>query len=110
MTALQALQALRKLLADPKRWTKGVYAKDAKGNTVHAHMPDAACWCLTGGMRKVLVDADPQRRPNLAPILLGMGSTQLDVVKFNDAKTTTHAEVLALLDNAIVRLKKGKRT
>jgi hypothetical protein len=109
MTALEALKRIRKLLADPKSWKQGTYAKDAKGNTVQPTDPKATCWCLVGAARKVLADTPVSARPALGPVLLGMGSTMHDLVSFNDYRQRTHAEVVALLDETITRLGRKKR-
>jgi hypothetical protein len=107
MTALEALKRIRKLVADPKGWRQGTYAKDAKGNTVDPNSPSATCWCLVGAARRVLANTPPSARPSLGPVLLGMGSTMQDVVRFNDKRS--HTEVVALLDDAITRLGRKKR-
>ena len=41
------------VIADPRRWTQDVYAKDAEGQVTKTLSPDAACWCSLGALEKV---------------------------------------------------------
>ena len=50
---LTDLKALLKLLRAKSRWTQGAMAKNKLGVTVKPRSPNAVCWCLTGGMRKI---------------------------------------------------------
>lgn len=35
---------------DPRRWSRGAYARDAKGNPVNVQSPEAVCWCAAGSL------------------------------------------------------------
>jgi hypothetical protein len=107
MTPLQGLKALRKLLADPKHWMRGRYARDIKGNTVPPLDPTAACWCIMGGIIKVTsgneVDARDVRNKMLRALSSGGAAPYL--IEFNDKRGRKHAEVLELIDAGIAYLK-----
>ena len=90
MTDLEALRAMRELLAVRSRWTKGAAARDKYGHRVSFRSPRAARHCLMGAVFQIggnilLLDS-----------VLPRGDS---MIAFND--THTHAEVLALLDEAI---------
>src|ERR1700744_1741679 len=48
------LKALRELFSVDGTKTNGAWARDSGGKSVTADNPDACCWCLIGGVRKVL--------------------------------------------------------
>jgi len=103
MTTLEALVAVRELLADESRWCKGLFAADEKGFPAAVDDPFARKWCLSGAIEKVagngtVVSIELRRSLELN----GCCS------RFND--THTHAEVLALIDRAIARQKKSVDT
>lgn len=55
-TFITVKQVFIKALArieDPKHWTRGTYARDAQGHTVHASHASAVKWCLRGAMMVV---------------------------------------------------------
>lgn len=98
MTVHALLLAARTRIADEAHWTQGTYARNAMGKEVSPYSPSASCWCLTGAL---MCEAHPSRderafwyaRDRLSEI----GGHSLSYL--ND--TFTHAEVLALLDDAI---------
>lgn len=51
---LQIIQEMRELFSTSERWTKGFYAKSAKGNMVDFDSRLAVCWCLEGGYMKTI--------------------------------------------------------
>lgn len=53
--------AVRELLSDKSRWTKGYYARDKEGAPVEALDETAVCWCTAGAIIKV-VGPNPGRR------------------------------------------------
>lgn len=100
----------RALLARPYGWTKGSFRKwSNRGNTV--------CYCALGVVRHLTaIDDDYGKRPMLVdPLrLYGDVSRMLEtniprgfksryLPHYNDAKTTTKADILALYDTAIKR-------
>jgi hypothetical protein len=46
-------KTLVELFSDPSRHTKGVYARNAKGECVNEHDGDAVCFCLSGAIARV---------------------------------------------------------
>ena len=96
MTLREAIVAMRELLADESRWTKGAYARRENGNQIDSQDPNG--WCAAGAAIKVC---------GVSPLLLAIyeafrAGDPAPVVVINDR--STHAEVLARLDAAIERL------
>lgn len=99
------LQETRRLLSDESSWTRGAWARDARGAECWPEDQGACRWCLLGALRRVAgrgsdgffactgALSDELRRRGVAEIL----------PEFNDRRT--HAEVLALLDAAAARVK-----
>lgn len=56
---MQKFNTLQELFSDPARWTKGVYFRDAEGNSCARQ--DATCACLAGGVRLVYGDKTVDR-------------------------------------------------
>jgi hypothetical protein len=52
------LKQVRDLLADPSRWTKGEFARNAKGKCTLYVSKDAVCFCLDGALMRVTTN-DP---------------------------------------------------
>lgn len=110
-TALDILQDVRKLLESPRSWTKRAFARDASGRET-GNYHDAACWCLLGAINKcarVASFADPHyfdAREHIKRAVVeiaGPGSPDVPTTtaSFNDAPSTSHADILAVLDKAI---------
>ncbi len=53
-TASDLLQAVYDDLKQPGRRTKGVYARNARGNAIYLSSPSAVCWCTDGKMIQLL--------------------------------------------------------
>ncbi len=99
---LPVVQALQQLLADPRCWTQGAFARDSMGLSVGPCYPDACCWCLSGGINKV--DLNHDHRKLIAKLLLAALPYVSALTAYNDAPHRTHADILALLDGLIVTL------
>ena len=100
MTTTDVLRHMRARLSEPGKWTKGGYARDKQGRLTRSNSKDAVCFCMLGAMRTARDAGNQQNAANvllsvLAP--LGYGS----IPSFNDSPTTTHADVLSVLDKAI---------
>jgi|SRR5215469_5307515 len=52
-TPLGILKAALKLVSDPKRWTKSVFAVDKNGYSVPSTDPSAVRWCAVGALTKI---------------------------------------------------------
>ncbi len=123
-TPVELLKKLRKLLEKPERWTKGEYAKDTDGYRVGSCEKEAACFCLLGGIRRVVdgteEEIEMKAAKALAKIALPKAASELEkngvfygsdvdygslLPTFNDAKKTKHRDVLKVIDKAIASLK-----
>jgi hypothetical protein len=100
---LADLVALRRLFEECQ-WTQGANARDARGRAVSDTAPDATCFCLVGGMNRVLKPDDgPDRYLELKDALTSCGVP--DLVMFNDQRGRTKEDVLTLIESAIERKK-----
>lgn len=101
-TPKTVLKDAREFLTEPKRWIKGDLFQNGKGEAVTR--PAATCACLTGAL---LIGsggtATPERRDAFdgSVKLLEALTSETLLADFNDRPTTTHADVLAVLDKAI---------
>jgi hypothetical protein len=99
MTVKETLKAARKLIANRKRWTRGASARNARSRPVNVDSPAACRWCAEGAVLRFLPNGIGLYWINeLLCKAAGMpigGSFH----NFND--THTHAEVLAVFDEAI---------
>jgi hypothetical protein len=110
---LEALRKVRDLLAVPERWTKEADARDAEGRESDENLFIyegvsfvATCWCLSGAVHLVApgahLMAEFSRTLGVPPDGGSLG--RCSVVDWNDAPERTHADVLKLIDDTIVRL------
>lgn len=98
MKPSEALRKARELISDPKRWTKGDYARTNTGLGVWHDSREARCWCAIGALRLV---ADEYECRSLALSYLKMGTGGVFIDIFNDAPERSHGEVLGAFNNAI---------
>lgn len=91
----EVLVAARALIDTPEKWTKGSMGRTASGACVVASHRDACRWCAIGAVIRVdgsvgyrAWDALDAASGSAAPM-------------FNDAPSTTHADVMNLFDRAI---------
>ena len=90
------------VIADPRRWTQDVYAKDAKGQATKTLSPDAACWCSLGALEKVAHEENTYNTRFAATRYLARVSAECgysDVPDFND--NSSHEAVMKAWDKAI---------
>lgn len=106
-------------------WTQKLFARGADGECIAATKPEATCWCLLGGLqyaRNVLFKheiafplitlGDDLVRIELvrgiAPGEVELHTAQLGnvIAVWNDARERTQAEVIALAEGALQRLRK----
>jgi hypothetical protein len=103
MTPTDILRAARAKIERPECWTKGTPARNKSGRRVLPSSRSATCWCSLGALGAValawsraehfLVDAIPH--PYVSSI-----------ITYNDAGSTTHADILALFTRAIAAAEK----
>lgn len=101
-TVLDILTSARAILAEPSSWTQGVYARDKNNELTDPDDDDATCFCLWGALK-----AAASRFPVAPPWQVQVDAYNAfgipDIPEFNDAASTTHADVLNVLDEAIAR-------
>jgi hypothetical protein len=101
VTPLHILRATRLLLADEKRWTKRVSARDANGDVADYSGERAVCWCLTGAIFRV-GGSEHAAIAAAREAVYDAAKCECALPEFNDS--SSHAEVLAALDAAISNL------
>lgn len=110
-TKLSVLIALRKLLSVESRWIQRSYARGkGKKRSVSVHGSAATCWCLSGGLERVLgpfkvgnegIKGDCMATLSAAikreyPTLAGHG-----VIGFNDSQLTDYPMIRLVLRRAV---------
>lgn len=95
----QILRGARELLSDPKKWTKGKLAKNELGLEVNTQDEAAVCYCAMGAIDKLAGNDVVRHSAALSWLIAALPSG--NVVLFNDAPETTHADILDLFDKAI---------
>jgi len=102
MSAADVLVKARELIAEPARWTTGGFARDRRGDSTDWLSPTATCWCAAGAI--AAVDVVPGWRSEAVGALAHeAGVARGNVGVFNDSHS--HAEVIALFDRTIARLR-----
>lgn len=86
------------LLRDPKRWTQGVFARDAKGSWVSYASDRAVCWCERGALGKI--EGRHLTGPTAMALMATVPTMRKSVVRFNDSRDTSHNDILAHLCRA----------
>jgi hypothetical protein len=102
--AVEVIQAVEDRLTDPEKWTKGHGARDQHGTPVATGSVYATCWCMEGALmlEHYKVALAPWRQANnyIRDAAIERTRGLLGLVEFNDLPQTTHADVLALLQEA----------
>lgn len=94
---VEDLKAARAVIEKPEAWTKGKWARTKGGQGVSWDSPEAVCFCAEGAIRLTV----PYDREVVTQSSL-LGHYYM-LAAFNDDPETTHAEILALFDNAILK-------
>lgn len=87
-SVVQLLTEARAKIADPKNWIKGRFVVDD-------------CYCSVGAVYMSAVGEDNRAFRMEAIKALRVAAGVESVIDFNDAETTSHADVLAMFDKAI---------
>jgi hypothetical protein len=99
MTQLQDdIRAVMALLDEPRKWTKGAFARDANCNQTPSKGIYAACWCLTGAC--IAVTSDSSRERNLLHAI-GEYIEDVTIIVWNDAPERTFEDIHAILNKAL---------
>jgi hypothetical protein len=97
---VDVLRRAERVLRDPRRWTTGVYARDASGTWVGGGSPSATCWCLDGALRKAVREVlVPARWTIYCP-----SERLLELARGQIERTRTASHVLARARRAAVGL------
>lgn len=108
MTTREVLVAARALIATPERWTKETSSWVRNG---------IECFCAIGAIGRAVdhdhnapatEDVNDALRAAMPAWFLDRRTGRPSIVEFNDAPTTTHADVLQLFDRAIAACDEGK--
>lgn len=105
-TPLEVLIAAREWLDDPTHWTRGAMWRDRRCNNTETKSRVRST-CAVGALYFVAGCASPTtdstrvRLARGASTMLASFVSNEDVSLFNDDRTTTHADVLALFDRVI---------
>ena len=114
----QGLIAMRQLLDKEENWCRGQFALDKNAHPTDPWDPEACQWCVMGAAIKVF---GPNELPgNLTIEYCDIGPEgdkislnglvdnivgYANVIEWQDRETTTHADILHMLDEAILRYK-----
>lgn len=93
-TKLETLRAVRELLSDPSRWTRGAYARDAEGNYANASGPNAVCWCAVGAFEKVTGYKSGAISRSIDSLLRLWGFDPTELVERNDGPNNPEMDVM----------------
>lgn len=106
-TPLKVLTSSRSFLDDPKRWFQGGFGQLPDGSMIpvdglalprRSVFEHAVCLCIEGTLRR-FCDTEVEFINAADEIRTVIGTSYLAV--FNDKSTTTHADVVKALDEAI---------
>ncbi len=92
---------VKELLADPARWTRGMFARRADNEPVASQSDEACKWCLLGAIRRCYVEGEEYARAHTqlkTAVIKFSGQSRIGV--FND--TTTHENLMKVLEDADV--------
>jgi hypothetical protein len=102
-STLQILKEARELLAQPGKWTRYWFARDALHAPVKSLSADACCFCALGAVTRFAGCDWSEQWREAAAALQGCLPDNTSVAIFNDAQETVEP-VLALFDRAIAKL------
>lgn len=113
MSLASDLRAVRTVIDTPEKWTKGAFGRTIEGKT--GGLSNSVCFCVLGAVRVALPNNGDLRaycaRIALKHSLSGSlpGKFKFSALDdFNDALSTTHADVMALFDVAIKKAEEGE--
>lgn len=106
-TLTQELQAEKKLLSDPSRWTKHQFARDANGGWAEPRSNNAACWCQHGASQKLNTSNDALHlKENVVKLFDdNYFCSSGHCISFNDSPKTNHSDLMEFYDVCIMHAK-----
>lgn len=104
-TPVDILRAARALIDTPEKWTQKAYARDPSGFKVESNNPHAVCFCSLGAIKRE--NQDEVVNYFVRSWLRGALPSDFEsILRYNDHPDTTHDDVLALFDRAILSAEK----
>ena len=104
LTAIDILEAARELIAEPEHWLQGDVRARANNRPVGPNHPLANKFTLTAAIERVTSPLDGQAISKaMSALFIAMHDSEQSFSDYNN--THTHAEILRLLDAAIVELR-----
>lgn len=102
MTPYEVLVLAKEKISTPDKWTKGVGARNSKGEWINVFSKDAACFCSIGAIMNVCENISIRLETykilrNSFPSIFN----NYTVASFNDSYATTHDDVMKVFDKAI---------
>ncbi len=110
MKPSELLTKAKAVIADPKHWTQGWYAKDAEGQPVGPRESYAVCWCSLGALDKVAHEENTYKTCLAATGYLFEASAEcgyIGIPYFND--NSSHEAVMRAWDKAIKLAKEDEK-
>lgn len=102
ITIKNILIKARKLIENPKNWTKYTMARDANGCRVPCESKSACKFCMSGAIQRVVHDNNiPLQLWHQASDRLKSHVLYNNIQTFNDKYFTKHSNVLSAFDDAI---------
>ena len=100
MKLLEHLKEIRIMLSKSEHWTQKCTARDKDGKHVGFDGKHAYSWCIVGAVYKITKSGK-----EAADILNYLSDTigNVSMNTFNDSETTTHSDILNMIDNAITQ-------
>ncbi len=100
---MSRITATVELLINPKRWTKGPFARDADGKTCDPRSDQAVSWCLVGALLRCYPSSeDPVAFYRAVDKVIAKLPKGRFPAEWNDDPARTHAEVLeAVIESGV---------
>ena len=110
MKPSELLTKAKAVIADPKHWTQGWYAKDAEGQSVGPRKSYAVCWCSLGALDKIAHEENTYSTHSTAAGYLDVAADECGysgIPDFND--NSSHEAVMRAWDKAIKLAKEDEK-
>lgn len=90
MKSSKVLLKAMDVIATPDKWTKEAYARNSEGVTVPVFDKEAVCFCSLGALDKT----GAMLYSKAGTYLIQALPVRKSIPEFNDAKKTTHSDVM----------------
>lgn len=109
------LEQVKELIGTAETWCQYAPARDAESREVESLSPEARQWCLIGATHRILGgsfkhmdEVIDKLRQELRRSPTDSQQLRHSLAYYNDASTTTHQDILEILDRTIAALQGGK--